>query len=645
MIVGTAGHVDHGKTTLVRLLTGVDTDRLAEEKARGMTIDLGFAYKRLASGRTLAFVDVPGHERFVRNMLAGSAGIDCFLLAVAADDGTMPQTREHVEILSLLGVRQGVVAITKADLASTERIAAVGESVRHLLAGTCLAGAPILPVSARAGEGLDALERALADAAATQSRRCVDGHFRLAVDRSFHLQGLGTVVTGTVFSGSVTTGESLVVSPCGLRVKVRSLHVQNGAASRAVAGDRCAVNLVGPGVSKDAVHRGDWIVAEAVHAPTERLDAQMQVLSTAPDDIRHWTSVHAHIGATDVTGRLSLLDGRSLARGALGPVQLILDRPACALKGDRFVIRDQSARKTLGGGVVLDPYPPRRGRRTPERLAYLAAVPTAMPGDALRLLADLASAGADVLTFQQAWNLSSAATQGLRQDPELRFIEAGSRVLAYSVPRWIRLRAAILEQLRDYHLRSPERTGATLGDLRRAPGVTSMELLHVLLNELTSAGDIVVRNGRFALPHHTPEVPRALQRLWERALPVLMDAGFTPLRSEELMTHLSASRTEVEAVLRLGEVDGKIARITRTHYLLQSAAGRLEEVIRGLAPPGSDRSFSIADFRARTQVGRNHAVALLEFFDRRGLTLRVGDGRVVRRCRAGSDPAPGPVQP
>ncbi|HXF66827.1 MAG TPA: selenocysteine-specific translation elongation factor, partial [Burkholderiales bacterium] len=371
MIVATAGHIDHGKTTLVKALTGVDTDRLPEEKARGISIDLGFAYLPLESGEVIGFVDVPGHERFIRNMLAGVCGIDFALLVVAADDGVMPQTVEHLHILDLLGVRRGLAVLTKSDRVPPERLAQVRVEVAELLATTRLAGIPVLATSAVTGAGVEELRRALVEAAAQQARRSAEGqYFRLAIDRAFIIAGSGTVVTGTVFNGSVAPGDRLVISPRGTPVRVRALQIRGEPASRAQAGQRCALNL--SGADLETVARGDWVLAEPIHAPTQRLDARVTVLAAETRALRHWTPLHVHLATADVTARIAIPGGAEIAPGASALVQLVLEKPIGALNGDRFILRDQSARRTLGGGVVLDPFA-RAARRAPEaRRARLA---------------------------------------------------------------------------------------------------------------------------------------------------------------------------------------------------------------------------------------------------------------------------------
>jgi selenocysteine-specific elongation factor len=383
MIVGTAGHIDHGKTALVRKLTGVDTDRLKEEKARGISIDLGFAYWPRPSGEIIGFVDVPGHEGLVHNMLAGATGIDFVILVIAADDGVMPQTREHLAILDLLGLKQGLVALNKCDLVAGNELDTLMREIKGLLAGTGLEGAEILAVSAVTGEGLAALTVCL-DAAATRSTaRPKDGLFRLCVDRSFTLAGLGTAVTGTVLSGSVRVDDRVLVSPSGLEARVRSINAQNRPVEQGEAGQRCALVLSGAQISKEAVRRGDVVLDPALHAPTMRIDASLRVLRSELRPIGQWFPVKVHHAAAEVPGRLVVLREEPVNPGETEYVQLVLERPIAAAAGDRFIIRDTSSSRTIGGGVLIDLRPPERRRRTPQRRAEIEALARADPADAL----------------------------------------------------------------------------------------------------------------------------------------------------------------------------------------------------------------------------------------------------------------------
>ncbi|HEY0274457.1 MAG TPA: selenocysteine-specific translation elongation factor, partial [Paenirhodobacter sp.] len=406
MIIGTAGHIDHGKTALVKALTGVDADRLAEEKARGITIDLGFAYVDLGAGRVTGFVDVPGHERLIHTMLAGAGGIDLALIVVAADDGVMPQTREHLAILDLLGIRRGIVALTKADLADATRRAAVTTQIRTALAPTGLAGAAVIAVSSVTGEGIEALRTALIAAEAETALRDGQGPMRLAVDRSFTLSGAGTVVTGMMLTGRVAVDDTVVISPTGLTARVRGIHAQNRKAVEGLAGQRCALNLTGEGITKEAIHRGNVVVAPGLHAPTERIDADLTLLSSVPKPLGSWFPARLHSHAVEVGARIVPL-ADPIAPGASGPVQLVLDHPIAAAVGDRFILRDTSASRTIGGGRFLDLRPPARKRRTPERLALIEAARIEDPAQALA--AQVAIAPVDLPAFLRDRTLGAEA--------------------------------------------------------------------------------------------------------------------------------------------------------------------------------------------------------------------------------------------
>jgi selenocysteine-specific elongation factor len=359
VIVGLAGHIDHGKTALVKALTGVAGDRLKDEKARGITIDLGFAYMPTRSGQPIGFIDVPGHERFVHTMLAGASGIDFALLTIAVDDGIMPQMLEHLAILDLLGIDRGAVVLTKADLASRESIDHLAQQAKAMIAKamiapTTLAHADVLRVSALTGTGVDVLRAHLEEAAVTMRDRTSGRRFRLAVDRVFTLSGVGVVATGTVLSGSVQLGDRIQLSPSGLFARVRSLHAQNRPAETAHAGERCALNLSGPGITKDAIQRGDVALDPELHAPTDRIDARIRILPTEKRLIGQWFPVRLHHAAAEAGARIVLFDDKTIASGEEAYVQLVLDRPIAGAAHDRFVVRDASAQRTLGGGVFLD---------------------------------------------------------------------------------------------------------------------------------------------------------------------------------------------------------------------------------------------------------------------------------------------------
>jgi selenocysteine-specific elongation factor len=460
MIIGTAGHIDHGKTTLVKALTGVDCDRLKEEKARGITLDLGYAYTPLPAGGTLGFIDVPGHEKLIHNMLAGATGIDFALLVIAADDGPMPQTREHLDIVELLGIRQGAVALTKIDAVSPERLAQAKAEIADLLAGTALAEAPLFPVAAVTGAGIAALRAHLDRMAAEIGERTRQGGFRLAIDRCFTLSGAGTVVTGTAFSGMVKAGDPLLLSPPGKTVRVRSLRVQDTAAESGHAGQRIALALAG--IEKSEIDRGMWLLAPALHAPTHRFDATLRVLPGQPP-LKHWTQVHLHLGAEDVPARIALLGADEIPPGGEHWAQITLERDIGALAGDRFILRDAAARHTIGGGRVLDIFSPTRKKRSPERLAMLAALADDNPASALQLATSQQAGGIDLDTYALNRNLDTATLHAIAGELGLKRVGT----TAFSAAHWQGLEDRLLAALAAEHERAPDMPGVERDRLRR----------------------------------------------------------------------------------------------------------------------------------------------------------------------------------
>jgi selenocysteine-specific elongation factor len=631
MIVGTAGHIDHGKTALVRALTGVDTDRLPEEKARGITIDLGFAYRPVPNGDTLGFVDVPGHERFIHNMLAGAVGIDYVMLVVAADDGAMPQTREHLQIIDLLGVGKGVVALTKCDLATPERIAEASVEIRNLLAPTSLAGADIVIVSAVTGTGIAELETRLLSAAQTLSPHDAQGRFRMAIDRSFSLTGAGTVVTGTVFAGRVRTGDRLMLSPSGIAARVRSIHTQNAPAEEGSRGQRCALNIAGPDVAKDRIRRGDWIIDEHLHAPTDRLDARIRLLASEERPLRHWTPVHLHMGAAHVSARVALLDCETLGPGAEGLAQLVLDRPLGGLHGDRLVFRDQSAQRTMGGGVVLDPWPLPRGRRRPERLAVLAALGEPHADAALRRLAAGEPGWIDLRRFALSWNLAPEAAAALWRACDLVLSGEAGGGFGFSRARWQQLKDDTLRALTAYHQKSPESPGIVQERLRQAlasrlPPPVFGALVQGFLKEKA----VELDGAWLRLPGHAVRLTPADERLWARIRPVMERGRFQPPRVRDFANELGAREEEVRQLLRRLARMGRLVEIAHDHFYLRTTAAELVKIAHALAKESAGGKITASAFRDRIGTGRKVAIQILEFFDRTGLTVRQGDLRKVR---------------
>ncbi len=632
MIIGTAGHIDHGKTSLVKALTGVDTDRLKEEKERGITVDLGFAYQALPDGDVLGFVDVPGHEKLVRNMLAGATGIDHVMLVVAADDGPMPQTREHLAILHLLGLDRGVVALSKSDLVDPERLAQAEREVRTLLAGSALADAPIIPVSTLTGAGIAALQSHLESArqAAPATRR--PGQFRLAVDRCFSLSGIGTVVTGTAVAGQVAVGDRLLVSPRGLEVRVRGLHAQNHPAAAGQAGQRLALNLAG--VERNEVRRGDWIVAEALHAPTQRLDVRLQVLGSEARPLAHWTPVHLHLGAEDVGARVVLLEGQAIQPGQAALVQLDLDRPIGALHGDRFILRDQSAQRTLGGGVVIDAFPPDTRRRRAQRLATLGALGQASPEAALAAaLALQPPGGIEATQFATLWNLADDDRRALLAAVPHRAIDDGGRKLLFAPGQVERYAAAVTSQLGAFHRKQPDSPGQTQEALQRSvrdkpAGAVFATLLRQLIHD-----GLLKRSGpHLSLAGHDASLQGAEKALWERLKPWLDEGGIHPPRlSELLLRDRNLRKDQVMRVLERLQRMGKLHAVGAEYFIQTAHLLQLAQRAHALAEADEHKRLNVKELRETTGISRHLSVPLVEYFDQIGLTKRDEVGRHFRR--------------
>jgi len=625
MIIGTAGHIDHGKTSLVKALTGVDCDRLKEEKARGITLELGYAY---ADEGRLGFVDVPGHERLVHTMLAGATGIDAVLLAIAADDGPMPQTREHLAILELLGLDRGVLALNKVDAVSPERRMAARQEVTALLENTALAGLPIMEVSARTGEGVEDLRQALRQLSRLETPRNQGGGFRLAIDRCFTLPGAGLIVTGTAHAGRVAVGDQLVLSPPGLRARVRGIHAQDAAAEMGRAGQRLALNLAGE-IDKADVSRGMWMVAPALHAPVNRLHARLALLPGEALALKHWSAVHFHLGAADVPARVALLEGEALAPGASMLVEIVLERPVGALRGDRFVLRDAGASRSLGGGAVLDVFPPARHKRKPERLAYLRLLEQPDPRPALRYAGALQTAGLDLSREALQANLDADAAQALWASLGWVVMQDGDAARGFTPENWNALKERVLDAARNEQERSPDMLGVEHDRLRRlaAPNL-SRAAFAVLVDELLRAGELARSGNWLHLPGHRAELKAADSDLWRTLRPLLDAAPCNPPRVRDIARATGIAEDTVRQLMKRVARLGELYPVAHDHYFTAAAVADLAARVARLSQEqGAARA---APLRDEIGGGRKVAIHILEFFDRVGYTRRVRDDHVLR---------------
>jgi len=641
VVVGTAGHIDHGKTALVRALTGIDTDRLVEEKRRGITIELGFAHLALPDGTVAGVVDVPGHERFVRAMAAGAGGIDLVVLVIAADEGVMPQTREHLDICRLLGVPRGLVAITKADLLpglGDDWLPLLLQDVREAARGTFLEGCPVVPVSAATGEGLDRLVAELGRLAAEVPERPADGPLLLPIDRAFSLKGFGTVVTGTLLSGQVAEGDAaalLPASPGGEALRVRSVQVHGKATARALAGQRTAVNL--PGIEPGAIRRGQALVHPGVVPASSILDVELALLGAAPRPLRHRARLLLHVGTAQVGAAVALLDRAELRPGETALAQLRLGEPAAALPGQRFILRGfavlEGRGKTVGGGRILAVAAPRRRRGRPEALDQLGVLAGA-DGDA-RLGAVLAAAGPAGLDLaalvgrtalspraaQATLDRLGARGQALLFDRERRAYVAGP--VAEELSR--RLAAAVSA----FHRAHPLAAGVGREELRgRLPPVTDPRLFQRLLAQAAEAGALAVEGDLVRERGHAAASGAAGGELKGKVAAALAAGGLTPPWLSELPAAVGASAADVQAVLKLLAAEGRAVRVSaELHFDAGAVAALRQRLVEFLR---ARREITTQEFKDLVGATRKHVIPLAEYFDREKVTLRVGEKRVLR---------------
>ena len=630
MIIGTAGHIDHGKSSLVRALTGVETDRLPEEKRRGISIELGYAYLHTEGGVSLGFVDVPGHEKLLHTMLAGATGIAHALLVVAADDGVMPQTREHFAVVALLGVQKATVAITKIDrldaATRAERMAQVRAEIAALLAPTALADAPMHEVSAITGEGIEALRQHL-----LEQTRAHDAHdstdnaqaFRMAVDRSFTLTGVGTVVTGSITSGTVSVGDELTLSPSGKQVRVRGIHALNRQAETATQGQRSALALAS--IAKDEVHRGDWISSAPIAIGSARFDVECTLWPDEERALRSGTPVHVHLGTSDVIGSIVLLDRTTLEPGETALAQIVLRESIAAWHGDRGVLRDASATRTVAGIRVLDPYAPQRYRSTPERLATLQA--QALPDRAARLSALLAQSalGLDLQRTARAEGVNDASTLPLPEDA-LRFANGHMAIAPAALQG---LTEHVLDRLQTFHTDSPDEIGPDVKRLKRLAAPRADDALWQFLIERLLADGRIARSGHWLhKPEHAVRMNEAEEQVAEQLLPLLANGAFDPPWVRTLAADTQTPEAMVRQTLASLARRGQVFQVVKDLFYPLATIERLAEIARTCN--SSDAGLQAAAFRDATGLGRKRAIQLLEFFDRVGFTRRVRDQHLLR---------------
>jgi selenocysteine-specific elongation factor len=625
MIVGTAGHIDHGKTSLVRALTGVDTDRLKEEKARGISIELGYAYTPLPSGGILGFVDVPGHERLVHTMVAGAGGIDYAVLVIAADDGVMPQTHEHLAILELLGITRGAIALTKIDRVDDARIGAVRAQIAALLRPTTFADAPVFPLAATVPDdsGVAALRAHLHSAAASSPKRSQAGWFRLAVDRVFTLPGRGTVATGTARAGRVQVGDTLAVMPAGTLVRVRGIHAQNRDTEVGLAGERCALNLAG--VERTALRRGDWLADPRAFAPTTRIDVRLRRLAVG-GAVTNRTPLHIHLGTAHHVARVVLLEGEQLNAGASARVQLVFGAPICAAPGDALIARDAQALHTIGGGTVIDPYAPARRRRSGERLGFLDSIERLLAGEGVLPLLRNAPQG---IEMRELARLCGRPPERIAMPSGVRMIDAAGERFAVLESHWRALCERALSTLRAFHAQQPDEPGLDRARLRRMTMPNLIDALwRAAIDELVEKRALERSGHWLHLPEHRIVLGECERDLAQKLFSAIAAGRFDPPWVRDLAVRIRAPEDEVRGVLRKCVAQGEVYQIVRDLFYHRDCVRELRRVLKEFVDQHG--VVHAAQYRDAIGVGRKRAIQILEFFDRVGYTRRTRDARVLR---------------
>ncbi len=631
LIIGTAGHVDHGKTVLISALTGVDTDRLQEEKKRGISIDLGFAPFRLPGGRVAGVVDVPGHERFIHNMLAGASGMDLVMLVVDATEGIMPQTREHLDILGLLGIDNGIVVITKIDLVEKEWIELVEEEIREELKGTFLESAPVQSVSAITGEGIESLKKLIDELTLSLKTRSSSGPLRLPVDRSFVIAGFGTVITGTLIQGSVRVGQIVSVIPPGLEARVRNIQVHDRDVNEAAAGSRVALNL--SGIERDQVVRGSVVSNPGYYSQTSLLDTSLKLLPGATRQLKNLDPVHFFLGTNRCVARMLLLDRDRLNPGENALVQCRLSRPLVAERGDPFVIRSYSPMTTIGGGTVLDPYPNRHRRyrsEVLERLDELKKSPSE-GGDAAfirRKLEELVSAGSERLARETRFDENKVRTllEGFIASGEVTLLDK-----TYMLSSAYReFKNIILSELKDYHRRYPLSPGLSRARLRGyLPRALGQREYDTLLERLVQEKALAEQNDPVRLVRFKPEPAGRDRETLDKLTTLYEEARLQPPSLKEALHEAEADQARKEEFMQYLQNERILVKVADDLYFHVGAYREALDILRRHF--AKNETLTLALFRDLAKTSRKYAQALLEHFDRQKFTRRVGDHRVAAR--------------
>ena len=632
IILGTAGHIDHGKTSLIKAVTGTDTDRLKEEKERGITIELGFASLDLPNGQHIGVVDVPGHEKFVKNMVAGATGIDIVVMVIAADEGVMPQTREHMEICTLLGIKHGFVALTKIDMVDEEWLELALEDVREFTAGTFLEDTPIVPVSAVKEQGLQEFSRVLETICAQVPERSMSSLFRLPVDRVFTMKGFGTVITGSLISGRVQVGDTVMIYPSMITSRVRGIQVHNQAVNTAEAGQRTAINF--QGLEKAAINRGEMLALPGTLKPSFMVDLQLQYLSSNKKPIKNRTRVRFHTGTSEILGNLVLLDREELPPGEKAAVQLRLDEPVCLVKDDRFVIRSYSPVRTIGGGQVLNPIPPKHKRFKTEVFQGLQSIAERSKEELIAYYIDqtghTGAAFSDLVLMTNITEKSlEQQLQALLSHKTVLLVDRDSRIYMHA-NSFQQLRQDLTGHLERYHKTNPLKAGMPKEELKtKLPPNLSPKLFNLLMNQMLKNGDISVVEDTVRLASHTVALGADQEDIREKIIKTYSDSGLQPPYFKELGKQLTADPSRARDVLNLLVQEGRLVKVKEDLYFDADAVTRLKQrLVEFLMVNGE---ISTPQFKEMTAASRKYVIPLIEFFDAQNFTIRIGDIRKLRK--------------
>ncbi|MBP6915339.1 MAG: selenocysteine-specific translation elongation factor [Smithellaceae bacterium] len=631
VVLGTAGHVDHGKTALIKALTGTDTDRLKEEKERGITIELGFASLKLPSGKTLGIVDVPGHEKFIKHMVSGAAGIDLVMMIIAADESIMPQTKEHLHICSLLGIRSGLVALTKIDMVENDWLELVKTEIQDFLKGTFLEGVPVIPVSALKQKGIDELTAALDTVVQNIPKKNDCGIFRLPVDRVFTMKGFGTVVTGTLISDSISVGEDVLILPEEISARIRGIQVHNQPTQEATAGQRTAINL--QGIEKESLQRGDVLARPGTVVPTTRLDVFIEYLKNNAKSLKNRTLARLHTGASEIIARVILIEKDELAPGEKGFAQLILEKKDVVVTGDRFVLRSYSPITTIGGGLIIDPLPPKHKRLNKKVIEELATLLNGTLPKKIEVILERAGfAGTNLrhLVFRlgtNAKNIKEELQSILSQKSALITDKEETNIISASF--YEKLAQSAAEIISQYQKKNPLREGISKEELKASLGRDiSPKLFFMLLQNLTANKTIEVDKETVRLFGHKVTLADDLNSIRQEILKIYNEAGLTPSSFKDVINNFQDKKTEAQNIIKLLLKEGSLIKINEELIFTREALDNLRKNYKALLV--KEGKATPVSFKELTGLSRKYIIPLMEYFDTDKLTMRVGDHRILR---------------